>query len=130
MIAPVTLPQLIEAVAAGVSSAAELPVWVTPVITVLVGFISAAALLLVKKTRNPVGITDLWAENRLMREELAEVATDVRALSDGFTATDNRVERIVQAWPGPKPIPPYTALELEDVKRARAVRHNERPVAG
>jgi len=113
----------------------ELPGYVIPGASVLVAIIGAIALIIVRRTRGPVAIQDLWAENRQLRTDMTSLEAKVdkliasketqltvnRIMSEGFDALSGYVERITER--GKKPT--YTQTEHMAIERARALRSDD-----
>lgn len=121
-------------VAAG-STNGDLPGWVVPAATIIVAIVSAIGLIIVRKTRGPVTIQDLWKENRDLRTDLTAMEKKVdrlfqtqrtqftinRIMGEGFDALSSYVERTTAAGTKPK----FTSLEHEAIVRARALRSED-----
>lgn len=113
----------------------ELPGWVIPGASVIVAIIGAIALIVVRRTRGPVAIQDLWTENRQLRADMTTLEEKVdrliagketqltvnRIMSEGFDALSGYVERITER--GKKPS--YTPTEHNAIERARALRSDD-----
>lgn len=124
---------VLVAVVAG--TPAPLPGWVIPGASVAVAMIGAAALIIVRRTRGPVAIQDLWAENRQLRSDMTSLENKVdkliaskesqltvnRIMSEGFDALSSYVERSTE----PGKHPSYTYAEHTAIERARALRSDD-----
>lgn len=105
-----------------------------PSITVGVAVIGALALIIVRLTRQPVEVRDLWAENRALRADLNDVEAKVgilmqergrqadvnRTVGEGFDATLSYIDRESEREGHP---PRFTRSEREAIDRARALRN-------
>jgi hypothetical protein len=110
--------------------------YIIPGASILVALISAAVLVIVKRTRGPVAIQDLWDENRQLRKDLDAVSRKVdglisdrenqltvnRIMGEGFDALSAVVERTT-AETGIAPA--FTPQEHAAVERARALRSDD-----
>lgn len=118
------------------TSGPELPPWVGVGATILCAVIAALGVVIVRLLRGPVEVKDLWAENRLLRTDLARVEGKVdallrdrekqitvnRTMVDGFDALSNYVEREAEAAGRP---PRFTRAEHEAIETAKALRQDE-----
>lgn len=96
-----------------------------PLITLAVAIITALTLVVVALLRKPVQITDLWAENRLLKEDMTKldkkldrVIENQRVIGDGFIAQSDAIER-----GGVTPV--YTESEREKVDRAKRLLYGD-----
>lgn len=106
------------------ATTAQLPAWVGPTVLIVTAVIALIGGILVARTRRPVGITDLWAENRSLRNDMNEmdrkftarigqVVDRQQVIGKGFVALSNGIERAKV-----KPILQDGEQELIDAARA------------
>jgi hypothetical protein len=112
-----------------------LPGWVIPGASVIVAIIGAIALIVVRRTRGPVAIQDLWTENRQLRTDMTSLEAKVdkliasketqltvnRIMSEGFDALSGYVERTTEQGHQPS----YTSSEALAIHRARTLRSDD-----
>ncbi len=110
--------------------------WITFGGAVLVAIISGVVALIVRVTRTPIQIQDLWAENAKLRDRVDGLDGTVRRLitdrnqqidinrivGEGFDALSNYVEREAEAAGRS---PRFTAREHEAIERAKAIRNDD-----
>lgn len=103
---------------------------------VLVAIIGGVVALIVRVTRTPIQIQDLWAENSRLRDRVDSLDRTVRRLisdrnsqldinrivGEGFDALSNYVEREAELA-GRKPR--FTSREHEAIERAKAIRNDD-----
>lgn len=121
-----------------VAAATAIPgsVWVTVGGAVIVAVLTGVVTLIVRLTRAPVEVRDLWAENRALRADYEELNTKVdsliqdretqlsvnRIMGEGFDALSNYVERESELA-GRRPT--FTPREHQAIERARALRDED-----
>ena len=82
----------------------NVPGWVGPVVAISAALIVAISAVLVARTRKPVGITDLWAENRSLRADMdamdlkftariGDVVERYQAVGEGFVVVSDVLEQ-------------------------------------
>ncbi|WP_424448839.1 hypothetical protein [Microbacterium arborescens] len=110
--------------------------WITFGGAVLVAIISGVVALIVRVTRTPIQIQDLWAENAKLRDRIDSLDGTVRRLisdrnqqidinrivGEGFDALSNYVEREAEAAGRS---PRFTPREHEAIERAKAIRNDD-----
>lgn len=109
-----------------------MPGWVVPLASIIVAVVGAVGLIVVRRTRGPVAIQDLWAENRQLRADLQALEEKVdgllhtretqltvnRIMGEGFDALSAGVARLTSQ-------PTFTPAELAAISRARALREDD-----
>jgi hypothetical protein len=110
--------------------------WITFGGGLLAAIIGGVVALIVRVTRTPVQIQDLWAENRKLREDHTALEGKVerlilsretqlninRIMGEGFDALSNYVEREAEIAGR---MPRFTQREHEAIDKARALRADE-----
>lgn len=113
---------------------AGIPGWLWTIIGgVIVAAISGVALIIVRITRGPVEVKDLWAENRSLRADLTTLEEKVdglladrefqlnvnRVMGEGFDALSTAIERDAEIN-GTRPH--FTKSEHDAIDRAKKLR--------
>lgn len=110
--------------------------FIGPIAVVVSALVGGLVALIVRKVRGPVAVQDLWAENRSLRKDIADVETRLgakidnlqrghdaqakisRVMGDGFDALSSAVERM-------SPKPKFTPDEHRAIEAARALRDDD-----
>lgn len=127
---------MIVALVLAAGSAIPPTAWVTFGGGVVVAIITGIVALIVRLTRTPIQIQDLWAENAKLRDRVDGLDGTVRRLisdrnqqidinrivGEGFDALSNYVEREAEAAGRS---PRFTPREHEAIERAKAIRNDD-----